>query len=326
MPLRSEIIDTRILHRIDLFNAAKKNRLFGVARISGMHDIFEMGLSVIHWVQQARTPALDHFFIAVTKSGSEYFYFAMLPIICTLINRKAGLRIAMVVLASVMINSIIKTWVGEPRPYDLDPSVALLPEAGFAFPSGHTQSAMVFWSMFAFYVRRAWALLLAAFVVGLMAVSRIYLGAHFPTDVLASIAIGGLIVLLQAQQAKSADAWWQPQWRPFVFAGLFVVAVLASYFVDAKDIISASALNVGLVAGIWLSGEQIPLSPSWKRRLLISVATGFVLLVIYAGLKHLFPEKGDAYYGLFSFVRYALCGLCLSAMPVLLQKRFKPAA
>lgn len=94
---------------------------------------------------------------------------------------------------------LIKLLVGRMRPHIFPP---LTHESGFSFPSGHTIASLTFYGMCAFLLARPlhrWArlgvVLAAAVVIGTVAYSRIYLGVHYPTDVLGSFILGAAWLL-----------------------------------------------------------------------------------------------------------------------------------
>ena len=109
---------------------------------------------------------------------------------------------------------IIKVLIGRMRPSIFPPIVH---ESGFSFPSGHTISALTFYGMCAFLLARPlhrwarWLVVLgAAIVIGAVAYSRIYLGVHYPTDVLGSFILGAawlitLILTLTTVERHFAD-------------------------------------------------------------------------------------------------------------------------
>lgn len=286
-----------------------------------MDNVLEWGISVIASIQTFRTPLLDEFFKAVSAIGSEYFYFAALPIIITMINRKIGIRIALMILVSVTINSLLKHWIAEPRPFLLDPSVAVIDEDGYGFPSGHTQQAAMFWGLTAIYLRKWWVSVLAAFFVALVGLSRVYLGVHYPTDVLGSLVIAGILLLNYQLIVQYGRRWWEPKTRYLFSALIIAFAVLASIVSPVKDMISGTALGAGLILGLATSPHLPMLSASMRKRFVVATVTAFVLMVAYIGLKLVFPMTGESYYALFSFVRYFLCGVVISAVPLLVEKR-----
>lgn len=105
------------------------------------------------------------------------------------------LALILAVPGGMLVNVAAKYAFHRQRPSFADPIVIL---ATYSFPSGHTLAAMVFYGMLAAYLmtvvasggRRTFILLVAGFAVVLVGVSRIYLGAHFLSDVLAAMAEG----------------------------------------------------------------------------------------------------------------------------------------
>jgi undecaprenyl-diphosphatase len=94
-------------------------------------------------------------------------------------------------LAALLLYRLLKRWTRRPRPYRACPGVIahVPPLDEFSFPSGHTLQAVGFT-----IVALAWYPSLAPLLLGftaLVAVSRVILGLHYPSDVLAAIAIGG---------------------------------------------------------------------------------------------------------------------------------------
>ena len=111
-----------------------------------------------------------------------------------------GLAGALTIGVASAANSALKTMIARGRPELLDPIVV---ERGFSFPSGHSALGMVAYGVLAVLVSRTrLPLVVRRFVViglvvliGLIGLSRIWLGVHYPTDVLAGWAAGGVFVL-----------------------------------------------------------------------------------------------------------------------------------
>jgi undecaprenyl-diphosphatase len=104
-------------------------------------------------------------------------------------------------------NEIFKDVIARARPDLLDPVVQ---ERGFSFPSGHSALGMVAWGIFGVLVLRSrlprgvriGIVGVLAVVILLIGVSRVWLGVHYPTDVLAGWTAGAVIVLVYARLTR----------------------------------------------------------------------------------------------------------------------------
>jgi membrane-associated phospholipid phosphatase len=112
---------------------------------------------------------------------------------------RGATALAISVLATQVVVSVAKVLVSRPRP---DESGEVVHPSGFSFPSAHSASAVALYVMLALIAgsalrKRVWqpAWIAAIALVAIIGFSRVYLGAHYPTDVLAGWLIGGILVL-----------------------------------------------------------------------------------------------------------------------------------
>lgn len=162
-------------------------------------NVFEA--SIIFWIQEHLRGALDGAAIFVTRLGDSGFIFILLGLVLLIFRktRKAGCAALFALLLDFLIvNVTLKDIVARPRPFIVNDAVIPLVtnvSAYRSFPSGHSASA--FAASFAVWRTSkkgdaavkavgASSLVLAAIV----ALSRLYAGVHYPTDVLAGCAIG----------------------------------------------------------------------------------------------------------------------------------------
>ncbi|HOT61619.1 MAG TPA: phosphatase PAP2 family protein [Treponemataceae bacterium] len=169
--------------------------MIGISEASG---IYAWGLEVIRAFQGIGSPALTAAMRAITLIGEPIAYFAIIPFVYWCVDERRGLLVALTVFASNGINGAIKSALRVPRPFVLDPSVGIIGETGFSTPSAHAQNSAALWPTLLLWAnpasraRSSAARSAAVALPFLIGISRVYLGVHYPTDVLAGWAIGAL--------------------------------------------------------------------------------------------------------------------------------------
>jgi undecaprenyl-diphosphatase len=137
--------------------------------------------------------AVGVFFGAVSRLGDGVFWYALMATMAVLGGRHGALgaaHMAITGLAALALYRVLKRWTKRPRPFRGCPGVIahIPPLDEFSFPSGHTLQAVSFSVVAVGYFP-----MLAPVVLGfsaLIAMSRVVLGLHYPSDVLAAMAIG----------------------------------------------------------------------------------------------------------------------------------------
>ena len=168
-------------------------------------------LPVLEWIAaNLKCAALDILMPIITLLGDGGIFWIVTTVVLLILPkcRKVGMAMGFALLLSVLIcNITLKPLIARIRPYDyqlihFNKQIELLiPALGdFSFPSGHTLICFVSATVI-FLNHKAWgaAALISAILV---AFSRLYLYVHYPTDVLASIAIGIVIAFIANYLAK----------------------------------------------------------------------------------------------------------------------------
>ncbi len=275
-----------------------------------MEGIWQWGLELIGTIQMVRGPALDSIFKIITFMGEEQFFMLLLPLVLWCVDFTLGMRLGVTFLLSAYGNLVLKGVFGHPRPFDLDPGVRLHEASGYGLPSGHSQSAVVAWGVLATEIRKAWLWAVAVLLMVLIGFSRVYLGVHFPTDVLAGWAVGGVVLLLYVLLRQPVERWITRTG----LAGRLVVAVvgpLALLLLFPTDgAVSPVASLMGVGVGGLLTAEYVPFSAEGplSQRLVRFLAGVAGLLIVYLGLSAVFPGPGEPLYFALRVVRYVLVG------------------
>ena len=204
-----------------------------------MQSMLEFGVRIIVAMQRMGAwPTLPMQIFSFL--GTEDFFMLALPMLYWYVDSMLGIRVALILMLSTNINSAFKLAFHGPRPYWYSPKVrALATETSFGVPSGHAQGAVVFWGLLATYLRKWWSWLVAILFILLIGLSRLYLGVHFPHDVLLGWLIGGILLWLTLR-------FWDPvlAWAKKLSAGGQVLsAFLASLVVFLLPIIPFNCLK-----------------------------------------------------------------------------------
>lgn len=153
----------------------------------------------LYLLQDLHNPLLDSIMLFFTKMGNIGMPWLALAAIflCFKNTRKWGIAILGSMLLKELIgNLILKNLIARSRPCWIDTTVPLLifSPSSYSFPSGHTFDAITASVSIFLYNKKAG---IAAIIVGLIiAFSRMYLFVHFPTDVLASVALGIIVAVI----------------------------------------------------------------------------------------------------------------------------------
>lgn len=171
-----------------------------VARVSGADQpMFALDRQTVEWFHARATPLLTFLALGASILGSVRFLtLASLTGLLVFWRRKRWNRLLVLVLAmggESVLNIALKHEFHRQRPALENPLVTL---SSYGFPSGHTMGATVFYGLIALIVtheisgwkRRAAVAVGATLVILTVGLSRIYLGAHFLSDVLGAIAAG----------------------------------------------------------------------------------------------------------------------------------------
>jgi undecaprenyl-diphosphatase len=274
-------------------------------------SLLDWGVELVLWFQQF-SPALDLPFKSLTFLGNLEFFLIFMPLIYWCLERRLGARLLILFLISAYINSVAKVIADQPRPFHYDSRVkALVHAGGGGLPSGHTQSAVVVWGYLASQARHPMLWILAGFLMIAIPISRLYLGVHFPTDLLGGYILGILLLVLYLRSDSIMEAGliqkgllWQ--------IGLAVVLPILFICVNPKGSIyalNAGSVLLGFAPGIILERRWIRFCSGGRplRRILRFIPGFIVLIGIWMGLRMAFAGMEPA--ALFRIVRYTLVGL-----------------
>jgi membrane-associated phospholipid phosphatase len=321
-----------------------------------METLFEFGLNATQWLQ-SNYPSFETVMQSAVFFGRFEFYAALMLLLYWSINKRMGAHFIYLLIVSLVVNAFLKAGFRAPRPYWLDPDgkqiQIMSEEASFGNPSGHVQTTTIVVFFFAAWIHRWWGWLLAAFLIMLIALSRIYLGVHFVHDAFAGFIVGVLIITgywisqryfaerfrnrILGQRLLIAIA------VPLAVAALYVVLILllgkpdvsvrwgdfVQLAVEAsnKDMVTGIALLIAVGIGFTLERSRVCFDSGgllWKRLLRYALGLPLTLVLWYgmSGIIDAVTPDGTLWLKLpLRFAEYFLLGLWMSYwVPMLFVK------
>lgn len=162
-------------------------------------EAFGLDKTVLLWLHQWTNPVLDDVMLKITTLGNPGFFVVVVAFSLGWLwwrQRRLEAKVfAIACLGALILNQGLKLCFAKPRP-QLWPR--LITESSFSFPSGHALGSLVLYGFLAYvlaiqFPRSAhWIYSVAAGIIAAIGISRLYLGVHWPTDVVAGYAVGFL--------------------------------------------------------------------------------------------------------------------------------------
>lgn len=275
-----------------------------------MDAIHAWGLVIIKAIQTIRSDALDHAFLAMTSLGNDMFYMLLLPLLYWCVEKHQSLRFLYLFMFSSWLNATAKDFLNQPRPYILDGSVKIGTTGGPGIPSGHAQGSLVFWGYLALWVRIRWFSIFCIAIIMLIGFSRLYLGVHFPTDIIGGWLLGLLLLFPGNALLEKIEARIASLPAPALLAIGTIIPIALSPILATKYSVSPLGIAAGISLAILLEKKYVNFEmPRTHREAIIRYLIGIIgLFAIYIGLKLIIPKESWLYLPLI-FCQYYLMGL-----------------
>lgn len=219
----------------------------------------------------------------ISMLGEETVLVGIVGLIYWGLDKRRGEQIGIGMIAATIFNPLIKNIVKRTRPFDAVSEIQNFRDVdGYSFPSGHSANSAATYAGTAYNYRdkrRKWLIAVAVVLPLLVALSRTYLGAHYPSDVLCGLLLGIAVVFLTSVLYKLLpNKYW-------VYGILGAIGFAGFFYCTTDDFFTAYGLLVGFACGILFEQKITKFENTrvWWRIVLRVTAGG----VIFLGLNEL---------------------------------------
>ncbi|MDL2234006.1 phosphatase PAP2 family protein [Ruminococcaceae bacterium OttesenSCG-928-L11] len=256
-----------------------------------------MQLELLRGIQSIANPVLDVAAQIITMMGEQTVLVVLLCAIYWCYDKELGRGLFATMCASLCVNGAVKDIVRAERPIGQPGIVSqrVHTATGYSFPSGHTQSATTLCTGVALVAKRRSLRIFMGVLAVLVGLSRLYLGVHYPADVLGGWLLGGVIAAAFHFLARGKGFHW-------AMALCMLLAIVSILTGHSDDTWKSVALTAGLIPGLQLEKRYAAFTTDVSegklalRLLLGLVGTGLLYLLPRALLPALLPVKMLSYF------------------------------
>lgn len=159
----------------------------------------EFDTAVLEWIRTHHSKALDPIMLEITFLGTGTVVITVVAVSAMFLwltrHKFSALLLLIATVGGILLNNLLKIGFGRPRPQVFDWGTEVV---SWSFPSGHAMSSAVVYGTVAYlaarlqrrHISRVITMLAALVIILAISVTRLYLGVHYPSDVLAGVVIG----------------------------------------------------------------------------------------------------------------------------------------
>lgn len=293
-----------------------------MAETAGAFYIFDWEMRLMEWLQAVVGTEGFGFWLLSNLSalGEQLLLVAIMGFLYWGLSKEFGKYVGLNVLMANVWNPMIKNIVLRLRPYFvpgynvkllrlIDESAAAEDVAaqGYSFPSGHSCNAVTaYGSLAAHEKKRKFLWILAVVIPLLVGLSRVYVGAHYPTDVLGGWVLGIIIVMLIPWLRRKIKNRW------VFYAVLLLSSVPGFFYCTSNDYFSSFGMLLGFILAEPFEERFVKFENTSNifRCILRTIGGGLIYFGLNTVLKMPFPkeilEAGNFVSQLIRMLRYAV--------------------
>lgn len=303
---------------------------------------FPFEWDILEWFYQIGNQFFNYFFYFISEFGSSIIILLVVTIIYWCINKEKGRQIAFICFFTISFNNVLKGFFDAKRPFEYDGKKHLRKlensslndgASGTSFPSGHSQNSSCIYSSLFLNFKNKIIRISSVCLMILIPISRLYLGVHFPGDVVTGVIFGIAATLI----LSSIFNKFKEQER-LIYLILTIMFIPALFIPNiAKDFFKGYGLMLGLLCGYKFEHKYVnfKISSTFKTNIL-RYMIGIIIIGSLYGIFHMINHleaiemhKWSLFisnfltHGLLAFVAIAIVPILYQKIPFLKDKNYE---
>ncbi|MGL6106193.1 phosphatase PAP2 family protein [Romboutsia sp.] len=277
----------------------------------------DIEISILQFLQGVRNPILDMIFLGLTISTELPVVVLFIAIMYWCINKKYGQKLLFGLVGNILINNGVKEFFKAPRPIGVEglKPMRVSTATGYSFPSAHTQVATTFWVSLMIIFKKSWIYVFGTIIFLGVGISRLYLGVHWPVDVLCGWVFGIVFTLIFAKIFDIVDE--NKSYHILIL--MLIPAGGLIFLLNSTEYVKMLGLFTGFILGYIVEDKFIQFNTgknnkgrinfgnknnnknNFKRNLYRFIVGIVTLGLVYLGLKYIMPSTV-----VFTYIRYTV--------------------
>lgn len=279
----------------------------------------DIQVEILKYIQSFKNPIFNLIFLIITISTEVPVILIVASVLYWCVSKRYGQKLLFALTSNIAINAGVKEYFKAPRPIGTQGIESMRTETatGYSFPSGHTQTGTTFWVSIMSILKNKYMYIIGSILFLCIGLSRLYLGVHWPIDVLFGWIFGILFTLICNLILEKIEA--NNSYKYFLF--LLIPMTIWIFIVNSIEYVKMFGLLSGFIVGYIIENEYVKftIDVSIKSKIFRYIFGLITLGIVYIGLKVIMPQNAvGAYIRYFGLMVYAI-----AIAPLLFNKIWK---